>query len=280
MHNPNKKLCFLFFIALVLLSEHNCFAMQPQQPQQTVEELQKLLGVAQGNYEKLKSTLDANLQKQKDESEKALKKILKQTKKAQENEKIATDARFEALKEQAKTENHSTATYTFPTAAFPEDMASAQAEVYRAQAKQIDYQNTWKKAGVDFAAETNRHVVAPLLVQGLSPVVTDWRQKYICKTTIEQLQEDTLKANKDRTVLEAEITEQTKQNNNETKKHNDDLAEHQNLTALITQFRGLCDSYNNSTCQEMAEMISAMQRKKIEDAYQKSFGKPYTPKST
>jgi hypothetical protein len=300
MHNnQNKKLFLVTLIACIFSAQHNCFAMELDQltadqlkarlleaQKQKDDELEKLTQQndtlrkeleqkktdhtdASKNSDVLQSKLAEAAQKFKEEQDKWAKNT-DQMKKEQE-------IKIEALREQAKVEVHPT--FYLAQGTLPDSIANAQAEVYNAQADQVRYQNSWRKVPVDLLSETGRHVVAPLLVQGLSPAVTEWRQNYLIKTRVETLNEDTLAQNKERVELEVKLAQQTKENNAATQKHNDDLAEAQKLTALITQFRNLCDGHNNPMCQEMGEMIAAMQREQIEKAYQKQFGKPYIPKT-
>jgi myosin heavy subunit len=173
-------------------------------------------------------------------------------------------------------------TYSLPNAQFPENMTKAQAALFNAQAnehekktqlyeeqiKATEYANSWTKSGIDTAgAITNTlttNLVCPILVNGLSPLLEDWLIKQGIETRQQILQHATATANKDYTLANKLLAEEQIESSKRNDQRQNGMLLMQERTALVNQFRTMCDGSGTPACKDMYASLSAMLIKTID----------------
>lgn len=290
MQNTNKELLLVSLITLLTISNHNCFSMDAP-PTGTPADTAPAGTPGDANAQKKpknKDLLEKSLQ-EKEELLKQLEEQKKQNEAAQlEKEELKRTATQKEANLKTKARMYRDArqvqniTYSLPNAQVPEDMTKAQAAVFNAQAntqekkKQLyeeqikahEYANSWTKSSLDTAgAITNTittNLVCPILVNGLSPLLDDWLIKKGIETRQQKLQNETATANKDYTLANKLLAEEQIESSKRNDQRQNGMLLMQERTALVNQFRTMCDGSGTPACKDMNARLNAMLMKTID----------------
>lgn len=299
--NVHKTLLFSSVLTLSLLQGFNCIAMQPTDQEVIAKqkydlaELQEQLKTAQETAQKSEQLSIARVAQLADDFKKAqadatekeqqrdtlaqekIRLEAERTKLANDLKEASTARDTEKSKKQDAKKNRVTVHATNNYTDSPKGTSDSTNAYNNAQADSIRYGNSWTKLGIDTLAGGGTHILAPLVVHQGDVIFTEWRKKYILETLHEQANTRMLASNEKNAALDIELKELTKKRSESAQKHEEKLAEMEEQTKLVNQFRLQCDGRDNSICQQIGDMSAAIQLRQWEEIHKKVTGKPFVP---
>jgi len=261
----------------------------------TIDTDQKI-GLLETNFNEFKERAEKT-KKDAEEAREQLKAELKTTQEnfSAEKEKILQDhaakmqaaeaAKAAALLEEQKRRIQLTQNVQYGfTGTMPQNVTDAEARLYSAQAAKVEWENSWGKVGadagmavVDFGVGTAKHVVAPILVKGLTPKCEEKIQEYVGKTEFQIRAEEISKNEKEISDINKRILENKEKAGKEEEAQAREMLKIQHRSALINHFAAACQGGNLHTedCVKMGKMIDAMLLADLAKCYKESTGKDY-----
>ena len=167
------------------------------------------------------------------------------------------------------------------TGSLPENVTTAEADLFKAKAEKVRYQNSWSKMGVDIVKGTTTQVITPLLVKTVAPAVDETFQNRVYQT---KQQERTEKISKNEEIisnLNVEATRRKKDLEDISAKHEAIMLGDRRLSELLTQYKAFCsgedgeEDDDGGECAHMKKVIALMLKRRVEAAYKEAMGKDY-----
>jgi hypothetical protein len=155
----------------------------------------------------------------------------------------------------------------------------AQAALFQEQTKKIIYENSWSKEIKDQVTIANTHLVYPLVVKAVEPVVTEVRQKLIHTTASEKRTAQIEKDAEEISKWDVKLKKQSFEHGEATKKHNEEIKDMEMQKGIIEQFVAMGGRTNTDPqSKQIKEMVAALMESQTKKLYKKETGKDFVPK--